>query len=430
MLKYVSLIVCLLCLGISAFADVTVSAPANGVTLQSPVPFVATASSTTCAAGVAAMGIYTASGVLAYAVNGNTLNTTINLGPGHYNTVVQEWDRCGGSTTTPIGITVSSQSGVFVTSPAPNSTVGGPVHFAATATTTCPQGVAAMGIYPVAYQLAYAANGASLDYSLPMNPGQYNVVVQEWDKCGGASATPLTITVAASAPSFTNLQSQGGWEGVGQGPPSFVDCSPCGNAVTWALQQGVKSPTLSGSAAQFNLAGSSPYWDVLYNNHLIGEVTSHNMPDPNHTLVPSFHAFTYDVYFYGANLELSQALEFDVNQFFNGMGFIWGHECRIAGGHEWDIWDNVNQRWLPTGIACNPASNAWNHLTIQVQRTANNQLLYQSITLNGVTHPLNWVYNPGAAVGWWGITINYQMDGNYKQSPYTVFLDQLTFTYQ
>src|SRR5436305_11099651 len=45
---------------------------------------------------------------------------------------------------------------------------------------------------------------------------------------------------------------------------------------------------------------------------------------------------------------------FRSNQFFNGMSFIWGHECRIAGGHEWDTWDNVNKHWVKSGIPCNP----------------------------------------------------------------------------
>lgn len=153
------------------------------------------------------------------------------------------------------------------------------------------------------------------------------------------------------------------------------------------------------------------------------------MPDDNHTLVPTYHSFTYDVYFYGTNLNLSQAVEFDVNQFFDNMSFIWGHECRIAGGNEWDIWDNVNQHWIPTGVSCYPNNNSWNHLTIQVQRTSSNQLLYQSITLNGVTSTLNQYYNPGSAGNWYGVTINYQMDGNYEQATYSIYLDNLTFTY-
>jgi hypothetical protein len=178
------------------------------------------------------------------------------------------------------------------------------------------------------------------------------------------------------------------------------------------------------------LAGSEGYGDGFWNNHLIGDGSSQGILDPNHTLVPTLHDFTYDVYFWGSDVALSQAVEFDINQFVDNLGFIWGHECRIAGGNEWDVWDNLNARWVPTGVACNPVSNSWNHVTIKVQRTTSDQLLYESITLNGVTANLNQYYDPGSAVGWYGVTINYQEDGNSKQSPYSVYLDQLTFTYQ
>jgi hypothetical protein len=195
------------------------------------------------------------------------------------------------------------------------------------------------------------------------------------------------------------------------------------------MELGIQSPSLSGSATEFNIGGTGPYWDTISYNHLIGGGSSQGVPDPDHTIVPSLHNFTYDVYFYGTNLEVSQALEFDVNQFFGGMGFIWGHQCRIAGGNEWDIWDNVNQHWVPTGVACNPINYAWNHVTIQVQRTASNQLLFQSITMNGLVHVVNQYYDPGPS-SWYGVTINYQMDGNYEQSPYSVYLDNLTFSYE
>ena len=154
------------------------------------------------------------------------------------------------------------------------------------------------------------------------------------------------------------------------------------------------------------------------------------MPDANQTLVPALHNFTYDVYFYGDNLDLSEALEFDVNQFFNGMGLLWGHECRIANGNEWAVWDNQNKRWTPTGIPCHPNNSSWNHVTIKVQRTSDDHLGYRSITMNGETSNLNWTFGHGSAPGWYGVTINYQMDGNYRQDAYKVYLDNLTLSYQ
>jgi hypothetical protein len=433
MSKSLSLIVCLLTVTVSAaFAGVSVTAPANGATVSGPVAFKASAT-TSCSKGIASMGIYTAPGVLAYVSNGSVLNTSLNLSPGTYDTVVEDWDYCGGAGTSTVKITVSGggSSGVYVSAPANNGTVGSPVNFKATASTSCSKGVASMGVYTAPGVLAYVVNGSSMNYNLPLNAGKYNTVVEEWDNCGGASTTPITITVTGNGKSFTNLQRSGGWAGYGQRSPNFVDCSPspCEN-ITFSMTQGIKSPSMSGASSQMYLAGTQSYGDGFWNNHLIGDGSSQGLPDSNHTLVPTLHSFTYDVYFWGSNLGLAQALEFDINQFFNNQGFIFGHECRIAGGNEWDVWDNVNQHWVPTGVSCNPLNNSWNHLTIQVQRTSNNQLLYQSITLNGKTSSLNQYYNPGSAIGWHGVTINYQEDGNNVQSPYSVYLDQLTFTYQ
>ncbi len=144
MFKNLSLIVCLSAILSSiALANVSVTSPSNGSTIQGAVHYVATATTTTCSKGVGSMGIYTSPGVLAYVVNGASLNTNLNLNPGTYNTTVEEWDNCGGATTAGIKVTVtgSGSSGVTVTSPSNNSDSGSPVQFTATATTTCSKGV-------------------------------------------------------------------------------------------------------------------------------------------------------------------------------------------------------------------------------------------------------------------------------------------------
>jgi hypothetical protein len=423
----------LVALATVASADVSVQTPSNGAQVSSPVQYIASAT-TDCQDGVAAMGIYTAPFVLAYKVQGDQLNTQLNLSPGKYNTVVEEWDNCGGASGTPVAITVKQSSGVNVSSPVNNSQVSSPVNYAATATTTCDKGVAAMGIYTAPNQLAYKVNGASLNTNLNLNAGNYNTVVQEWDNCGGSAKTPINITVTGSGGgnTFYNLQKDTpGWTGYGLLPPNYGICSYCkssGPYVTWSWTPGISNPSKSGAATETTIGGETDYSDVLWNNHLIGNESSQGLPDNNHTLVPSLHNFTYDVWFYASDVELAQALEFDINQFENGKSFIWGHECRVAGGHEWDTWDNPGQHWVPSGFACNPV-NGWNHLVIQVERTSDDQLLFQTITLNDQQNNVN-RYDSPTGTNWYGITINYQIDGDYKQDPYTIYIDELNFTYR
>jgi hypothetical protein len=294
----------------------------------------------------------------------------------------------------------------------------------------------------------------------PSSAGTFSFVVSALDSKGSSSQKPLQIPVSNSSTSsngdsggsnsggssngtassgggpnggkvFSNIQRAGGWGQFGQGPPNFVDCSPspC-DGITFWMQQEVNNPSKSGSATQFHLGGSTPYSDALWNNHLIGPLSSQGTFDGDGNLVPSVYNFTYDADFYGDNLDLAEGLEFDINQFFGGMGFIFGHQCRIANGNQWDVFDNKNAKWVPTGVPCNPNSNSWNHVTLKVQRTSDNHLTYQSITLNGQTTTLNWTFEHGSASNWYGVVLNYQMDGNYRQDSYSTYLDNVTVTYQ
>ena len=423
----------LLTFAVPAFANVTVSSPTNAATVSSPVQYVATATTSTCSRGVASMGVYV-NNQLIVVQNGTGLNTDVPLNPGQYNTVVEEWDYCGGATFTPVAITVTSQPGVFVTSPANNSIVGSPATFVATAASgSCSKGVASMGVY-VNNQLVVVQNGAKLNAQISLGAGPQNAVVEEWDYCGGAFYVPMKVMVQASGTKLSNLQASKGWNSWGQGPPNYVDCSPspC-NGFQFSHALNVSSPSLSGNATGFTLGGASgttPWGDVLFSLPVIGQFSSQNLPDTNRALIPTLHNFTYDADFYVTNSSVTQALEFDINMYLNSVGMLWGTQCRISGGNEWDIWDNVNAAWIPTGVACNPINGGWNHVTIQAQRGSDNSVIYQSITLNGVTAVLNTTYAPFyVPSSWYGVTVNYQMDGNSKQTTYTTYVDNFSLNY-
>jgi 6-phosphogluconolactonase (cycloisomerase 2 family) len=110
LIRYFKTLPILLCSSALAFATtpvVTVSSPANGASVGTPVNYVASASSPACSKGISAIRIYTASGVNAYTINASKLNTNINLPVGSYNTVVQAWDNCGGVGRTAVKIKVS-----------------------------------------------------------------------------------------------------------------------------------------------------------------------------------------------------------------------------------------------------------------------------------------------------------------------------------
>jgi hypothetical protein len=218
------------------------------------------------------------------------------------------------------------------------------------------------------------------------------------------------------------------WQSWGQLPPSYADCAaPC-SGISWAINYGISSPSLSGTATKFSITPKMAYADVLFSAQLIGQNSS-QIPDASHTLLPTLHNYVYSTDFYVTDAGVTQALEFDISTYMNGVGMIWGHECNYLGDGNWDVWDNVNSKWVSAGVPCR-LINGWNHVTIQAQRGSDNSLLYESIEVNGTTSAINKTFPPGGcSPSWWGMTINYQMDGNVSQSANATYLDNLTLVY-
>lgn len=425
---YAILTMLVLALALPAGATVVVNSPSNGETVGSSVNFVASANTTTCSRGVAAMGVYIDNSLQAVE-NGVSLNRTMSVSQGTHRIVFEEWDFCGGATTAEVTINSTTAAGVSVVSPAPGATVPTITPYIASANSSCSKGVAAMGVY-VDGHLSTVAQGSKLNAQVSMSAGSHNTVVQEWDGCGGSSTKSVPVTVAGGGGNTVwNLQALNGWKVWGELPPTDNVCSPC-NGVSWWMGQHRNNVSLTGNATQFTLQGTTPYADVLFYNPVIGQGNVEGLQDQNHTLLPTLHNFTLDTYTFVTNLAVTQSLEYDINMYANGVGMEWGTQCNHLGDGVWDIWDNVNARWMPTGAPCQLNNSAWNHITIQVQREPNNDLLYQTITVNGVTHSINRTVAPFGVPGqWWGMTINFQMDGNHNEATNTTYMDKTSFTY-
>ena len=256
---------------IPASATVTVTSPTAGSTVNSPVQYTATATASTCAQGVAAMGVYV-NNQLVYSVNGASLNTSITMANGPEHTVVEEWDRCGGATFTTVNVNVGSApttTAVTVTSPTAGSTVASPVHYVANANTaTCAGGVASMGVYDN-NSLVYTSNGPSLNTSLTMASGSHHTVVEEWDYCGGAAYTTVNINVGA-APTQT----------------AVTVTSPVAGSTTTSPVQFVASATTATCAGGVSAMGVYVNGKLTYNAN--GSSINTSLPlatGPQHTVV-------------------------------------------------------------------------------------------------------------------------------------------------
>ncbi|HEY2116123.1 MAG TPA: hypothetical protein VGJ51_13585 [Candidatus Angelobacter sp.] len=324
-------------------------------------------------------------------------------------------------------LATASFAGVTVSSPAPGSTAGSPVHFVASATSTHP--ITAMRIY-VDNLSVYLVSASSLNTSVTISTGTHSVVVQAWDSTGAVFKTPLSLIVSGSTPAPTptpsptptalpappstavvksNIDQMTGWE----------SCTVCAGAnaagpvAIYSMVENQASPSLDGLAAKFSISGTTPYSDALWWKQLGAADTATHLK--------------YDVAFYITNPGVSQALEFDNNQSNGVHKFIYGTQCNIKGNH-WDVWGNAAGNWLSTGIACSaPTAFVWHHLTWEFQRTSTN-VIFVGFTYDGVTHYVNRSY-PARASSVHEMNVAFQMDGDSAMHAYSTWLDKVTLTY-
>ncbi len=192
---------------------------------------------------------------------------------------------------------------------------------------------------------------------------------------------------------------------------------PCasglGNA-TSSMTPNQQSPSLSGKSSLFTLGGPTQYSNALWWKSFGPNST------PQH--------FVYDLYFYLQDPNSPEALEFDVNQSMGGTRYTWGSECSYRDTGHWDIWNPEAEAWETTSVACPPVSaNTWHHLTWQIERV-NGQVHYISVTLDGNVGTVDKYYNPQPDYAGSDVNVAFQMDGDYRQDPYSVWLDNVSLS--
>jgi hypothetical protein len=331
-----------------------------------------------------------------------------------------------------LGLSAISFAGVTVSSPTTGSTVGSPVHFVASATST--HTITAMRIY-VDNVSVYFIQSSKIDTSVSMSATKHNVVVQAWDSAGTVFKAALTITVSGSTPTPTptptpsptpslptppstaviksNIDQMTGWQ-------SCTACAGAGGSgpiSTISMVQNILSPSLDGKSAKFSISGTTSYSDALWWKQLGAANTAKN--------------FKYDLYFYLTTPQYAQALEFDVNQAIGNERFIFGTQCNIKTGStvgHFDVWGNADGNWLSTGIPCSaPSAFKWHHLTWEFKRTAT-QVVFIGFTYDGVTHYVNRTYTarPSSVNE---LNVAFQLDGDKNMDDYSAWLDKVSLTY-
>jgi hypothetical protein len=272
---------------------------------------------------------------------------------------------------------------------------------------------------PIYWERVYV-DGLAVYYSFTDNinqyiwmaPGPHTIEVAAEDVAGYIATATTHVTVGTLLPGVSNLQNLPGWLSCSANLPTGLTCAAGLGTATSQLIQGQSSPSLDGSAAEFTMGGPHPYSNELYWFPIGGG--------------SSVSHFTYDLWFYIDDGNAPQSLEFDVNQAFGGTRWTWGSQCDFNQTGKWNVWDPLHGKWIPIPIDCKHfPSNTWIHLVWNLERVGN-QVHYITLSVADQTYNVDIYYT--AQPNWYQeeIDIAFQLDGNYKQQPYNVWLDEVT----
>lgn len=294
-----------------------------------------------------------------------------------------------------------------IASPGNGASVNSPVPLVATATP--PDPIYTVRVYVDGFAVLYTPK-TTVNQLIWMPNGQHTVEVVAEDTSGYIATASEQLNVVGQEPGALNIQDQSDWISCSAVISNSTCAAGLGTATsTLSLHQA--TPSLDGSAAKFSLGGSQAYSNELYWIPLGGgRNVSH---------------FTYDLWFYIDQGDAPQSLEFDVNQAFGGQRWTWGTQCDFNQSHEWNIWDPLHEVWVPIPIPCNHfPSNTWVHLIWNLERVGN-QVHYISLSVADQNYKVDTYF--GAQPNWTQeeIDIAFQMDGNYKQQPFNVWLDEV-----
>ncbi len=271
--------------------SVTISSPAAGATVASPLHVVASA--TAGSYPVSAMRLYVDNQSI-QTVYAAALDSYATLANGQHYVAVVGWDTSGKSfsrsmyvtvgtgtsgttaaTATPAApaapATTSGTTGVSIAAPSNGASVTSPVQFAASATAPAGRTITAIRIY-LDNTSVYLTNSSSLNTAINAGLGSHNAVVQAWDSAGAVYKSSATINVVSSGTTSGGTTSGGSTSGTVAPSPSATGPYQSNFSATsnWMATQSLPDGALLYSTARIN-----PYYSNLAAAGLVKDPQRH-----------------------------------------------------------------------------------------------------------------------------------------------------------
>jgi hypothetical protein len=412
-----------------AFANPTVSTPANGSSLTTP--FTLSASASSCSsAPISAMGYSLDNSASNAIVNGGSINASVSASTGKHTLHVKSWGTNGSSCVTDVAITVTgataavvtaSSSAVAVNSPSNGANVQSPFTLSASSPSCGGHSTAAMG-YSFDNGGTTIVGSTSINSSISAANGSHTLHVKSWGNGGGSCDADIAINVTApanaaalpsNAISVSSIQVLGGWQATNDSAGSGWSSGSTGT---------VGSPAYNGTARKFSVSfsnsGNERFW-VSFGD----DTQSTNFLYDGWVYIPS-----------GANSTLAN-IEMDMNQTMpNGQTAIFGFQCD-GWNSTWDYTKNAgsptspNDVWVKSNQYCNArtwSTNTWHHVQVSYSRDDSGNITYNAVWLDDKEEPINATVNSAFALGWAPTLLtNFQVDGYGSSGSTTVYLDDL-----
>jgi len=184
----------------SATGSMTVSSPAEGSNVISPVQIKAAGLSSD--GPITTMEVYTVAGTLLYKTSGSGVSTSLSLPLGGQELIIQGSDAHGNWFKTPVNFVVQQNGSATLTSPLNGGFVASPVTITGEADPA--KGITSMQVYED-NNLVYNTSGSQVNTSIAMTAGTHNILLQGKDAAGNVfkSNAEITVSSTVSAPEVT-----------------------------------------------------------------------------------------------------------------------------------------------------------------------------------------------------------------------------------
>ena len=210
------------------------------------------------------------------------------------------------------------------------------------------------------------------------------------------------MSTSGSTSSISDIEQKSGWYVYpDQGNP---DC----NSKPYLMS----TPSLDGHSGRFHLDPNGQFNNCLWPIRLGTSKATH---------------FELEAHYQLSKPSVSQGIEFSSNKHVGTKWYKFSVQCSYYKG-VFSVWDTANSKWVATSIPCKrPAANTWQDLIVQTEIN-NGKAVFQSLTINGVTHTINKSFYPKTGAWANSFGVHVQMNGNRSGDSYYLWVDNLKFT--